>query len=60
MLPDVKDNEEDDDGISDAPPMPSHNEEYGISLPGQTLTGRESGQIPIPFSFCTVSIGVVV
>ena len=29
-LPDCKDDVEDDDGIADAPPVPSHSEAYGL------------------------------
>ena len=29
-LPDGKDNAENDDGIAEAPPVPSHNEAYGL------------------------------
>ena len=29
-LPDCKDDVENDDGITDVPPVPSHNEAYGL------------------------------
>ena len=53
-LPDYKDDVKDDDGIADAPPVPSHSEAYGptnkLTMAGGTryLQSHSSASSPWP------------